>query len=136
MTNWIVTHTDRFAAAVAQASTSNRYSNWGTCDEGIHISDFIYPCDPWEDPGFYMERSPAVYVERVRTPLLLLHGDEDYRCNLEQAEQMYRALKRLGKAVEMVVFLGESHSIGRRNPANRVERMRQIRRWFRKYLKA
>jgi dipeptidyl aminopeptidase/acylaminoacyl peptidase len=135
LTNWAVTHTKRFAAAVAQRSTSNRYSNYGTCDEGTRISLYIYPCDPWDDPGYYMDRSPVIYVRKVETPLLLLHSDEDYRCNLEQAEQFYRGLKRLGKEVEMVIFRGENHGLSSSGrPFNRVERVRQIRRWFRKYL--
>jgi dipeptidyl aminopeptidase/acylaminoacyl peptidase len=135
LTNWIVTHSDLFAAAVTQRSTSNRFSNYGTCDEGPRISLWVYPCDPWDDPKYYMDRSPVIFAREVTTPLLILHSEEDYRCNLEQAEQFYRALKRLRKTVEMVIFKGECHEMNRSGrPFNRVEHTRQMRRWFRKYL--
>ncbi len=134
MTNWAVGHTDRFAAAVAMRSISNLVSEfaqhdivlWGELEMGPR---------PWPDPEELWRRSPIRYVRDVRTPLLLLHGEMDLRCAISQAEEMFGAMRLLGKEVELVRFPGESHDLSRSGrPDRRQERLRRIAGWFGRYL--
>jgi dipeptidyl aminopeptidase/acylaminoacyl peptidase len=79
--------------------------------------------------------SPIKYVKDVRTPLLVIHSEQDHRCPLEQAEQMFNALRRLGKETRMMVFPEESHELSRSGtPSRRVERLTTIEEWFREWL--
>jgi len=136
-TNWLVGHTNMFKAAVTQRSMSNVYSKYGTADNGVtHDKVSMGGADLWSDEALLMERSPIRYAQNVRTPLLILHSEEDYRCPIEQAEQWYAALKRLGNTdVEFVRFLGENHELSRSGkPTNRIERLTRLTGWFRKYM--
>ncbi len=137
MTNWIVGHTNRFHAAVTQRSISNWYTKYGTSDIGFYGNrKGMGMRDLWDSEGWLMERSPIRYAPNVTTPILIIHSEQDYRCPMEQAEQWYIALKRLGKTVEFVRFAGENHELSRSGkPWNRRERLRHILRWFDKYLK-
>ncbi len=82
-----------------------------------------------------MERSPIRYAPRVKTPILIIHSEEDYRCPMEQAEQWYVALKRLGVTVEFVRFAGENHELSRSGkPRNRIDRLNFIVGWFQRYI--
>jgi dipeptidyl aminopeptidase/acylaminoacyl peptidase len=130
MTNWVVGHTDRFAAAVAMRSISNLVSEfaqhdivlWGELEMGPR---------PWPDSDELWRRSPIRYVNDIHTPLLLLHGEMDLRCAVSQAEELFGALRLLGREVEMVRFPGESHDLSRSGrPDRRVERLRRIGTWF------
>lgn len=137
LTNWIVTQTQRFKAAVTLRSISNMYTKYGVSDIGWYGNRAgMGGADLWDDEEFIMSRSPIRYAPKVRTPLLIIHSLEDYRCPFEQAEQLYVALKRLGNApVEMVVFKGENHELSRSGkPRNRVERLERILDWFSRYL--
>ena len=135
MTNWIVGHTQRFAAAVTMRSISNAYSQWGTSDLAYMKGMWEYPGDPWENPQFYLERSPITYVREMRTPLLILHSEQDHRCPIEQGEQLFVALKKQGVPTLFVRFPNESHDLSRNGqPRHRLERLRHIVGWFRTYL--
>jgi dipeptidyl aminopeptidase/acylaminoacyl peptidase len=135
MTNWVVGHTQRFKAAVTMRSISNAYSQWGTSDLAYQKGFWEYPGDPWESPGFYLERSPITYVRQMRTPLLILHSENDLRCPIEQAEQLFVALKKQGTPTLFVRFPGESHDLSRNGqPRHRLERLRHILGWLDKYL--
>lgn len=136
MTNWIIGHTDRFAAAVTQRSITNQISFFGTSDIGPEGTEGETGTHAWKDLEASWRQSPIAYATRVQTPLLILHADEDYRCALEQAEQMFAILRWLGKEVEMVVFEGENHGLTRGGrPGNRIEHQRRILKWFQKYLR-
>ena len=136
MTNWVVTHTDRFKAAVTQRSICNWISFYGTTDIGFWFTKDQIGDEPWRDLEKLWEKSPLKYVENVKTPLLIIHSVEDYRCWLDQALQMFTALKALGKNVELAVFPGENHDLSRRGkPKHRIERLKRILGWFEKYLK-
>lgn len=137
MTNWVIGHTHSFRAAVTQRCISNMYTKYGTSDIGwFGNKRGMGGRDLWDSESFIMERSPMRYVPFVKTPLLILHSEQDYRCPMEQAEQYYIALKRLGKEVEFVRFAGENHELSRSGkPWNRVERLERIVSWFNKYLK-
>jgi dipeptidyl aminopeptidase/acylaminoacyl peptidase len=130
MTNWAIGHTDRFAAAVSMRSISNLVSEytqhdivlWGVLEMGP---------PPWPDLGMLWERSPIRYVKHMNTPLLLTHGENDLRCAISQAEELFGAMRLLGKEVELVRFPGESHDFSRSGrPDRRVERLNRIRGWF------
>ncbi len=135
MTNWVVGHTDRFAAAVTQRSIVNQISFFGTSDIGPECTGGETRTDPWRDLESSWAQSPVAYVENINTPLLIIHADEDHRCALEQAEQMFAALRWRGKPVELVIFEGENHGLSRGGrPGNRIERQHRILGWFKKYL--
>lgn len=136
-TNWLISHTELFHAAVAQRSMSNLYSKYGVADNGWSGDRAgMGGKDLWEDEDLIMERSPIRYARNVRTPTLIIHSDMDFRCPLEQGEQWYVALKRLGVTVEMLLFHGENHELSRAGkPANRVVRLEAILEWFVRFLK-
>ena len=135
MTNWIVGHTQRFRAGVTMRSVSNAYSQWGTSDLAYMKGMWEYPGDPWEAPQFYLERSPITYVREMRTPLLIIHSEQDHRCPIEQGEQLFVALKKQGVPTLFVRFPNESHDLSRNGqPRHRLERLRHIVEWFRTYL--
>ncbi len=136
MTNWVVGHTDRFAAAVSQRSITNQISFFGTSDIGPECTGGETRTDPWRDLQDSWRQSPIAYIDKVNTPLLIIHADEDHRCALEQAEQLFAALRWRGKVVELVIFEGESHGLSRGGkPGNRIERQRRILDWFDRYLR-
>ncbi|MEK5164251.1 S9 family peptidase [Paenibacillus sp. FSL R5-0527] len=135
MTNWIVTQTNRFKAAVSMRGISNLYSFFGTSDGGFLRAE-EYGGPPWELPKSYLRRSPISFVDKVKTPLLLIHSDRDFRVPIEQGEQFYTALKFLQRKVRMVRFLTETHELSREGePWHRVVRLDHILQWFRDHLK-
>lgn len=135
MTNWVVGHTDRFAAAVTQRSIANQISFFGTSDIGPECTEGETGTNPWKDLEASWRQSPIAYAASFNTPLLILHSDEDHRCSVEQAEELFAILRWLGKTVEMVIFEGENHGLSRGGrPGNRIERLRRIIGWFVKYL--
>lgn len=134
MTNWIVGHTDRFKAAITMRSVTNLYSFNGASDIGY--DDFReFGAHAFEDPARMARLSPVTYVKNIRTPLLILHGENDLRCPMEQAEQLYTFLKVLRRDVELVRFPEETHDLSRTGrPDRRLERLRHIVRWWRSKL--
>ena len=135
LTNWLVGHTDRFQAAVTGRSVVNLASYFGTADFGWTLADDELDTTPWDDLDRYMRLSPMTYVKNIQTPLLILHSEQDLRCSIEQAEQLFVALKYLGRAVLFVRFEGQSHGLSRGgHPKLRVKRLHLILEWFEKYL--
>ncbi|MGH2348522.1 MAG: S9 family peptidase [bacterium] len=136
MTNWIIGHTDRFKAACSENGISDVATHAATSDIGsIWTISEQGGVPPWEDPSRYVERSPLSYAKAIRTPLLLIHAENDLRCPIEQAEQLFMALKRLGREVVLVRFPDESHglaALGR--PRHRLERLRIVLDWFGQHL--
>jgi len=131
MTVWILGHTTRFKAACAQRLVSNMESMFGTSDFGWYFALTINGKPPWEDRENYVRCSPITYVDKIETPLLIIHSEEDHRCPMEQAEQVFTALKYRGQEVELLRFKGESHGLSRGGrPQNRLERLRRISGWF------
>ena len=136
MTNWLVGHTDRFKAAVTQRSVVNLASDFGSGDFGWAFADDELDTTPWDDLDRYMRLSPITYVKNIHTPLLILHSEQDLRCNIEQAEQLFAALKYMGREVLFVRFEGQSHGLSRGgHPKLRLKRLHLILDWFQKYLK-
>ena len=135
MTNWIVGHTDRFKAAITMRCVSNLLSFFGTSDIGFTFLEMQFETEPWDDVAKLLHYSPISYVKNIHTPLLILHSEEDYRCPIEQGEQMFIMLKKLGRTTEFVRFPDEDHNLSRGGkPQHRAERLRHIVRWFEQYL--
>ncbi|WP_421384115.1 S9 family peptidase [Bacillus salacetis] len=134
MTNWIVGHTDMFKAAVTQRSISNWVSFYGVSDIGYYFSEWQIDADLGDVEKLW-KHSPLAYAKNIHTPLLILHSEKDYRCPIEQAEQLYIAVKRQGKDTEMVRFPEANHNLSRNGKPNlRVARLNYIKDWFKKYI--
>jgi dipeptidyl aminopeptidase/acylaminoacyl peptidase len=135
MTNWIIGHTDRFKAAVTQRSVVNLNSFVGSSDFGFDLK-WEFKGWPWTNPETYERCSPITYFKNVKTPVLIIHSEQDLRCGIEQAEEMFVMLKVLGKKVEMVRFPGEPHGLSRHGrPDRRIARLEWIVKWFKRYIK-
>ncbi|MCH8807204.1 MAG: S9 family peptidase [Planctomycetes bacterium] len=135
MTNWVIGRETRYRAAVTQRSCVNFESFFGTSDCGFVIAGELKGL-PWKDHEKLRQQSPLTFVKNIKTPLLIVHSEQDLRCPLEQAEQLFVALKYLGRVVEFVAFEGESHGLSRGGrPQNRGERLRRIVGWFDKQMK-
>ncbi|HEX2851380.1 MAG TPA: S9 family peptidase [Acidimicrobiales bacterium] len=131
MTTWIIGHTDRFRSACAERALTNMVTFSHTSD----IASFFLPgylgTSHLDDPDEYARQSPVTYFRLITTPLLLLHSENDLRCPVEQAEDLFVRLKSKGAQVEFVRFPGESHELSRSgSPRHRVERLRIILDWF------
>jgi dipeptidyl aminopeptidase/acylaminoacyl peptidase len=139
MTNWIVGHTKRFKAAVSVNGVSNLVSLFGTSDI----------CGPWfmkemkgpfwagrEQWDHYIHHSPISYVDRIETPILFIQGEDDWRCPIEQGEQMFTALRIQGKTAELIRFPGASHAIAASSlPHQRYFQWKVELDWFDTYLR-
>ncbi len=135
MTSWVVGHTDRFRAAVAQRSLTNRYSFYGTSDIGPGFGESEFPGNPWDDHDVLYDRSPVHYVKNIKTPLLIIHSEQDLRCPIEQSEQLFTFLKRQRKVVEFVRFPDETHELSRSGkPKHRKERLERIAGWMKRFI--
>jgi dipeptidyl aminopeptidase/acylaminoacyl peptidase len=143
MTNWIIGHTDRFAGAVSINGICNFVSFFGVADIGPVWFEREFPdCfgSPfWQDAATwqrYIERSPITYVDRIQTPLLLLQSENDYRCPIDQGEQMLTALRYQGKTVELIRVPNASHMIfGTAAPHHRYLQCVLRKEWFDTYVK-
>ncbi len=134
MSSWIVGHDHRFKAAVIGAPCINLHSMYGTSDIGVSFGENQWGGSVLENVEALVERSPLTYVSEVQTPVLLMHGEEDYRCPIEQAEQFFVALKRQGKTVEFVRFPKSSHGFRRSGyPALHVEYLDRMLSWLERY---
>ncbi len=109
MTSWLVGRTRRFGAAVAGGVVTNLASEYGTSDYGPAMAEMEYGAEPHTDRARLLAMSPVSRVTEIETPLLILHGQADDRCDLGQAEELFAALRRLRREVEMVVYPGASH---------------------------
>jgi dipeptidyl aminopeptidase/acylaminoacyl peptidase len=134
MTNWIVGHTNRFKAAVTLRGISNFVSDDGTRDGAYgHEEDFSgFLFDDFEQ---YWNASPLKYAKNVKTPILILHSDNDFRVPIEQGEQWFRALKHYGVNAEIVFFPRENHNLTRTGePKHLVESLKWQCYWFERFL--
>ncbi|MDY0074982.1 MAG: S9 family peptidase [Acholeplasmataceae bacterium] len=131
MTNWIVGQTDRFKAAVTQRSIANWTSFHATSDIGFYFSKDQTAGHPLTNFSDLYNQSPIAFVNNVKTPLLFIHSDEDYRCPIEQAIQFYVLLKEKGLDTKFIWFKGENHELSRGGkPQARIKRLNEITEWF------
>ena len=130
LTNWLVTRTERFAAALTQRCISEWASFMGTCDFAM-LLPMWFRKQPFEDPAEYAALSPITDVAKITTPLMIIHSEEDWRTPIGQGEMLFRALKYLKRPVVMVRFPGENHELSRSGaPSRRVQNQEHIRKWF------
>jgi dipeptidyl aminopeptidase/acylaminoacyl peptidase len=131
LTNWTVTQTNRFKAAVSQRDISDWANFWYTADFTLFRPTWFRK-PPFQDPADYAKRSPITYVEKIQTPLLFILGDEDWRTPpAAGGEDLFRALKYLKRETVMVRFPDENHELSRSGkPWHRIERLRHIVGWF------
>jgi dipeptidyl aminopeptidase/acylaminoacyl peptidase len=131
LTSWTVGHTDRFRAAIVERAVINWHNFVGTADLNYFFATHWFRDFPWRDSADYLARSPISYVDNVKTPVMVIHSEEDYRTPIDQGLQFYAALKMLKKPARLVVFPESSHGLSREGPpSQRVERLKLIRQWF------
>lgn len=136
MTSWIVGHTDRFACGISERAVNDMASEDGTCDFAGFFRGYLGDY-PWNAPEAYRDTSPLTFADRITTPLLILHSEDDLRCPINQAEQLFTVLRNLKREVEFVRFPGECHELTRSgSPIHRVQRFEIVLEWFDRYLKA
>src|SRR5436190_8880466 len=135
LTNWTITQTQRFKAAVAQRDIADWYSFWFNADCTLYQPTWFRKA-PWEDPQDFAARSPITHVANVTTPLMLVLGDTDYRTPpADGGEMMFRALKYRRIPTVMVRFPRETHELSRSGePRHRVERLQHIVGWMDQWL--
>jgi len=135
MTAWVVGHTDRFAAAMAERGVYNLVSQYGTTDFPIPTTH-EFDVNPWEDPMLLWKYSPLAYAHQIKTPLMIIHSERDYRVAISEAEQLFAFVKLSGGTVKMVRFPREGHNLSRTGePAHRVKRLNTIIGWFDEHTK-
>ncbi len=133
MTNWIITHTNRFACAASQRSISNWLSFYYS-DLGYNFNADQMDTTIFDDPMKMWNCSPMKYAGNVQTPTLFIHADEDYRCPLGEGLQIYTALVDRGIPTRMCIFKGENHELSRGGrPKGRLRRLREITNWIETY---
>ena len=129
MTNWAVGHTGRFRAVASEHGLYDYRSCFGEDDCHLWWQDDLGV--PWQNAAGYEAASPASSVENMHTPMLITAGNEDWRCPLSQAEQLYLALKKRGVPTELVIYQGEHHTVSR--PRRAIDRLRRIVGWLGRY---
>jgi dipeptidyl aminopeptidase/acylaminoacyl peptidase len=133
LTNWVVTQTDRFKAAVSISSISNLFSQWGCSAIPLWLEVEIGGL-PWEKMDLMLRQSPIMQADRARTPVLFLHGELDFDTPIAEAEQMFMALKKHSVETVMVRYADDGHGI-QMKPVNQLDSMRRIIAWFDGHLK-
>jgi dipeptidyl aminopeptidase/acylaminoacyl peptidase len=133
MTFWVITQTNRFKAAIGHAGISDWYSFHGQSDIP-GLMEYGFGGTPWTAREMYEKWSPVRYVDRVKTPLMITHGEQDRRVPIAQAEQYYRALRKRGVETVFVRYPREGHGIT--EPNHQIDLVRRQLEWFDKYLKS
>jgi dipeptidyl aminopeptidase/acylaminoacyl peptidase len=137
LTSWTVGHTERFKAACSERALNTFGSFFGVSDIGPWFAVNESGSLPWENRQWYLDHSPLTYAQNITTPLLIMHAENDLRCPIEQAEQLFTTLKRLHREVLFIRFPDETHELSRSGkPRHRLERFRHILEWFGRYLAA
>ena len=137
MAHWLIGTSDRFRAAVSENGVTNQVADWANSDSGVEYDRMARLGDPLTPEGVerLWRQSPLANVASIRTPLLLLQGEADLRCPPADNEQLFVALRTLGRTVDYVLYPEECHvyaAIGR--PDRRIDRMTRMLDWFDRYL--
>jgi dipeptidyl aminopeptidase/acylaminoacyl peptidase len=131
MTFWTITQTNRFKAAIGHAGISDWYSFHGQSDiPGLMEYGFVG--NPWDATANYRKSSPMTYVDKVKTPILITHGEQDRRVAIAQAEEYYRALQRRGVEVVFLRYPREGHGI--QEPNHQIDLVTRQLEWFDSHL--
>ncbi|MFC7228366.1 S9 family peptidase [Salinirubellus salinus] len=130
ITGWLVGHTDRYRAAVAQRGVYDLSSFYGSTD-AFSLVEGDFDTTPWESPAFLWEQSPVAHVADIDTPTLVMHAEEDYRVPVNNGEMFYLFLRKQGVDTRLVRYPREGHELSRSGePAHVVDRIERIRRWM------
>jgi len=130
MTNWIVGHTNRFRVAQTDRSIFDWYSWYGSSD-AQGLTEFEFNGAPWENDSLYRVMSPMMYAKNMRTPMLIVHSEDDKRVPITDAEQLFMSLRKRGIPAEFVRYPRSSHGLSRTGPPwLLVDRLERIRTWF------
>src|SRR2546426_979550 len=136
MTNWVVGHTNRFAAAEADRSIYDWYSWYGSSD-AQGLTDYEFSGPPWDADSLYRVLSPMTYATRIRTPLLIVHSEDDRRTPITDGEQLFVMLRKRGVPAEFVRYPRSYHGLSRTGPPwLLVDRLERVRSWFAHWLGA
>ncbi len=135
MTAWIITHSDRFKAAVAQRGVYNITSFYGTSDVPTLMSN-EFDAEPWENHEAFWDNSPLKYAANIKTPLLLIHSENDFRVPIEQGEQLFAWVRRATDTpVKMLRYPRDGHELSRSGePKHRISRLTEMIDWFDRYV--
>jgi dipeptidyl aminopeptidase/acylaminoacyl peptidase len=134
LTSWIVGHTNRFKAALSERAVNQLVSAFGSSDL-FWIFERQFGGSMYDHMDEWLRMSPTTYAREIETPLLIVHSENDLRCNVEQAEHLFTLLRLQGKDVELLRFPAESHELSRSgSPLHRVQRFEAILEWFGRYL--
>jgi dipeptidyl aminopeptidase/acylaminoacyl peptidase len=135
MVTWLLARSRRFAAGISMRAVNDFVSEVGASDCGWFLEEEL--ALEWNSGRELFERSPMREAHRIEAPLLILHSERDYRCPIDQGEQLFTLLRRLGrKNVEFVRFIGDGHNLSRTGkPRNRILRLCAIAHWFIRYLR-
>jgi dipeptidyl aminopeptidase/acylaminoacyl peptidase len=131
MTSWIIGHTTRFRAAVVGAGVTNLQSFYGTTDIQ-RLIEWEFRGFPWNNIASIHDHSPITFASRARTPTLILHGDDDVRVPVEQGQQLYVTLTKVGTTVEFVRYPREGHSF--HEPSHIRDRYERTLAWLERYV--
>lgn len=135
MTSWAIGHTDRYKAALVERAVTNWETMAGTSDIGSWFMNMLLFADWHTGLDRLRELSPMTYADNIRTPTLVVHSEEDWRCPIEQAEQLFAVLRRNGVDVTFARFPGENHELSRSgSPKHRVERLRLVHDFYARHL--
>lgn len=136
LTAWMVSHSERYGAAVACRGVYDMASQMLSGDlSGPMFGHYELGAQPWEDHELYQQMSPLTYADRIHTPLLIQHAEQDLRCPISQAEELFSVLRSLRRPVRLMRTPGETHELTRSGtPFRRIENMERICDWFVHYL--
>lgn len=131
MTAWTLTQTNRFKAVMVGAGLTNMYSMYSTNDLQ-RVLEVYFGAQPWDDFDIYWKRSAMAYIKQAKTPTLILHGAEDKRVPVGQAQELYMGLRKNNVPVELVFYPRQGHGLG--EPRHQLDKMKREYAWFSKYV--
>ena len=132
LTNWTITQTHRFKAAVSISSISNLWSQWACSAIPLWLEVEIEG-KPWEKPELMHRQSPIYQAHKARTPTMFLHGEQDFDTPICEAEQFFMVLKKMGVEARMVRYVDDGHGVGKK-PVNKLDSLRRTIAWFKAHL--
>ncbi len=135
LTAWLISHDHRYRSAIVERALLSWESFAGTSDIGATFSRYYLGTDVDEGRDLMAEKSPLTFARKISTPTLILHSEDDFRCPIEQAEQLFMAILRAGTEVELLRFPGEGHELSRSGkPRHRLERFEAVLDWHDRHL--
>ena len=132
MTNWAIGHTDRFRAAVSMFGIFHLQTDYSNSELSRWDNEYM-GAYYWEDPEIYRRLSPGSYIEHIKTPTLILHGDDDSNTFISNSKELYQALRHRGVTTQFVHYPREGH--GLREPNHRMDEVRRALAWMDRFLR-